>query len=53
MYYRLGHWTSIAPPPPLDFYTIRNVDMGNDCMVSFTFQIVLFFLIFFFKYEHF
>ena len=34
-----GHWTS-SPTfsrKSWDFYTIRSVGMGNDCMLSFTF----------------
>ena len=29
------------PKKRWDFYTIRSVSMGNDCMLSFTFQIDL------------
>ena len=37
-----GHWTSITSSSTFskkswDFYTIRSVGMGNDCMLSFTF----------------
>ena len=39
-----GHWTSVTSSPTFskkswDFYTITSVGMGNDCMLSFTFQI--------------
>ena len=36
-----GHWTSVTSSPTFskkswDFYNIRNVGLGNDCMQSFT-----------------
>ena len=37
--HKKGHWRSIASSPTFsiwDFYTIRTVGMGNDCMLSFT-----------------
>ena len=41
-----GHWTSITSSPTFfkkswDFYTIRSVGIGKDCMLSLTFQIDL------------
>ena len=48
LYYALltGHWTSITSPPTFSkklgfLYQNRRVGMGNDCMLSFTFQIDL------------
>ena len=43
MYWK-GHWTSVISSPTFskeswNFYTIRSVGMGNDCMLNFTFQI--------------
>ena len=39
-----GHWTSLPSfpnfPPPRDFYIIRSVGMGNDCMLTAEFYVL-------------
>ena len=46
IFFLKGHWTSSTSSLTFskkswDFYTIRSVGMGNDCMPSFTFYIDL------------